>query len=384
MGTQHLYDLDINLLDEREQLLDSKTLRVGFRNIEWKRTQGAADRAYPYLCLVNGKEVFLFGVNWTPIRPNFADLQEADYLKRIALYQEIGVNVLRVWGGGFLERQWFYDLCDEKGLLVWQEFPVSSSGLDNFPPDDKTSIEQLSAIARSYIERIQHHASLFLWCGGNELEDNRAGRESAQPTLTIGDHPLVVSLGEIVRTEDPGRCYLPTAPYGPVGSFTLSTCGKQQHWDVHGPYVIEGSVDGEWADLWKHDDAMFHSETGCPSTSSADIIRRFKGDLSEVPGTHSNQLWNRQPWWIEWPKFVEERKREPASLDEFVSWSQKRQADALAIAVSTAKMRFPACGGLILWMGHDSFPCTANTSIVDFDGNPKPAALAIQAILRKT
>jgi beta-mannosidase len=331
--------------------------------------------------VVNGKQLFLFGVNWTPIRPNFADLQDEDYRKRIAAYQDIGVNMLRVWGGGFLETHAFYDLCDEKGLLIWQEFPLCSSGLDNCPPVGEEVMQQMSQIAASYIQRIQHHACLFLWCGGNELEDNRPEHVSTDPTLTIGQNPLVVKLGEIVAKHDPGRSYLPTAPYGPVGTFTLSSCGKGAHWDVHGPYNLVGPVDGEWRDLWRHDDAMFHSETGAPSTSSAAIIRRFKGDLNVVPGTHSNPLWNRQPWWIDWPKFVQEKGREPASLEEFVTWSQKRQADALTIAVSAAKSRFPACGGLILWMGHDAFPCTANTSIIDFDGNPKPAALALKSIL---
>ena len=383
LGSQRLYTLQVQLLDEQEQLLDSRNVSIGFRHIEWKRTQGAPETAPPYLCVVNGKEVFLFGVNWTPIRPNFADLQEQDYRKRIAVYRDIGVNMLRVWGGGFLERQYFYDLCDENGLLIWQEFPLSSSGMDNYPPDDERSIRQLSEIAASYINRLQHHACLLLWCGGNELEDNLAGHVSAQPTLTINKHPLIVRLGEIVQRSDPGRYFLPTSPYGPVGGFGLRTCGQKKHWDVHGPWNLDGPVDGSWRELWQHDDAMFHSEMGAPSTSSAEIIRRYKGQLADVPGTHSNPLWNRQPWWIEWPKFAQEKGRDPASLEEFVAWSQKRQTDALTLAVNAVKSRFPACGGIVLWMGHDSFPCTSNASIVDFDGNPKPATLALRRIFRK-
>jgi beta-mannosidase len=383
MGSQRLYSVQVKLLDDQKRLLDWREFRVGFRQIEWKHTQGAPQDAYPYLCVVNGKPVFLFGVNWTPIRPNFADLRKQDYDKRVGVYQDIGVNVLRVWGGAFLEKQWFYDLCDEKGLLVWQEFPLCSSGLDNCPPDDKESIQQLSVFAKSYIERIQHHACLSLWSGGNELADNRAGQVSANPSLTIAHHPMIVKLGEVVKSEDPGRAYVPTAPYGPVGTFTADSIGTKSHWDVHGPYKVEGPVGGAWAELWKLDDAMFHSETGCSSTSSAELIRRFRGDLKAMPGTHSNPLWNRQPWWVDWPTFIQETGHEPASLEEFVDWSQKRQSDALAIAVSTAKGRFPACGGIILWMGHDGFPCTANLSIIDFDGNPKPAALRIKEILRK-
>jgi beta-mannosidase len=114
-----------------------------------------------------------------------------------------------------------------------------------------------------------------------------------------------------------------------------------------------------------------------------ELIRKYKGDLKESPGTHQNPLWNRQPWWIDWPKFVQEKRREPADLEEFVTWSQARQAAALTLAARVVKSRFPACGGLIIWMGHDSFPCTSNTSIVDFDGNPKPAAIQLGKIFRQ-
>jgi beta-mannosidase len=383
MGEQQLYNLEIRLLDDQRKLLDSKEMRIGFRRVEWKRTHGAPDHAHPYLCVVNGKPVFLYGVNWTPIRPNFADLGEEDYRKRVTLYRELGMNLLRVWGGAFLERQWFYDLCDENGLLVWQEFPLSSSGLDNYPPDDQESIDQQAVFARSYIQRIHHHPSLVLWGGGNELLDNQAGRVSAEPSYTIRNHPMVIKLGEIVKKEDGQHQYVPTAPFGPVGVFTPESTGKGKHWDVHGPYDVDGPVTGAWAELWKRDDAMFHSEMGAPSASSAEIIRRFSGNLNPMPATHENLLWNRQPWWVAWDKFIQEKGHEPNSLEEYVDWTQQRQSDALAIALTVAKSRFPACGGLVLWMGHDAFPCTANLSIVDFDGNPKPAALKLKEIIQK-
>jgi beta-mannosidase len=383
MGSQPLYELTVELLNEAGQLLDVKKLRTGFRHVEWVHTDGAAPEAYPYLCRVNGKAVFLFGVNWTPIRPNFADLKEPEYSKRIKLYRELGMNILRVWGGACREREWFYDLCDELGLLVWQEFPLCSSGIDNCPPDDPKSIEDQAAIAKGYIERLRHHTSLILWGGGNELEDNRAGSQSKNPTLTIANHPMVKRLGEVVKQNDPGRAYVPTAPFGPVGTFTMDSVGQRAHWDVHGPYDPDGPVTGEWATLWKHDDAMFHSEVGCPGASSVDIIERYSGNLHPMPATHNNPLWNRQPWWVDWSKFIDEKGHEPSSLAEYVEWSQKRQADALAIALVTAQSRFPACGGIIFWMGHDAFPCTANLSIVDFDGNPKPAATRLRDVLRR-
>jgi beta-mannosidase len=381
MGAQSLYDLEVALLDDRGSLLDSQSRKVGFKNIEWRRTKGAAETADPYLCVVNGKPVFLFGVNWTPIRPNFADVRDEDYFKRAEIYRGCGMNLVRVWGGAVLEKEIFYNLCDELGLLVWQEFPLSSSGLDNYPPDDATSVDELGKIAASYVERRAYHVSLLLWCGGNELQDDKNGVKSKQPTLTIGQHPAVVRMGEVVAREDPGRRYLATNPYGPVGMFNLQDCGKGVFWDVHGPWNLDGPPGGEWTTLWAKDDAMFHSEMGAPSTSPVSIIRKYKGSLPEMPGTKDNPLWSRQSWWLDWPKFAKEKGREPRDLEEFVAWMDARQEAALTIALRSARSRFPACGGLIIWMGHDSFPCTENASIVDFDGNPKPVVAALTRLM---
>jgi beta-mannosidase len=151
---------------------------------------------------------------------------------------------------------------------------------------------------------------------------------------------------------------------------------------VHGPWKGPGAGPTEWADYWDKDDALFRSETGAPGASPADLIRRYAGGVPATPGTMDNPLWRRFDWWVEWPAFVKEKGREPLSLDEYVEWSQARQSAALTLAVRACKTRFPAIGGVILWMGHDAFPCTANTSIIDFEGRPKPAALAVAAVLR--
>jgi beta-mannosidase len=145
---------------------------------------------------------------------------------------------------------------------------------------------------------------------------------------------------------------------------------------------VQGDIEGEWRNYWEEDDALFRSEVGVAGASPVDIIRQYRGEFADVPGTHANPLWRRTSWWIEWPKFVQELGREPESLEEYVAWSQDRQARALEIAASAAKRRFPRTGGFLVWMGHDSFPCTANTSIIDFHGNLKPAGEALRRIFR--
>jgi len=126
MGERPLYELICELLDDQGRLIDRQSRRVGFKHVEWRRTKDAPESADPYLCVVNGKETLLFGVDWTPIRPNFADLGDEEYRQRLNVYCDCGMTVLRVWGGGFPEKGCFYDYCDEKGLLLWQEFPLSS------------------------------------------------------------------------------------------------------------------------------------------------------------------------------------------------------------------------------------------------------------------
>jgi beta-mannosidase len=375
-GDQPLYDLDLELLDECGHHLDSRALRVGFKSLTWEPCEGAPSGADPWLCTVNGQPVFLQGVNWTPIRPNFADVPDAQYRALLERYRDMGCNLLRVWGGAFLEKSVFYHLCDELGLMVWQEFPLSSSGLDNWPPDDPDSLKAMEHIARSYIERRRHHVSLALWCGGNELT-------ALNHRPVDAGHPMMNRLRRVVERLDPDHRFLPTSPSGPRFESTEAEFGRGLHWDVHGPWHVTGNVEGEWRRYWEANDALFHSEVGVSGASSVDLIRAYKGDLPEVPGTAANPLWRRTSWWIDWPDFVRERGRDPDSLEEYVAWSQERQRKALQIAVEATKQRFPRCGGILVWMGHDSFPCTANLSIIDFWGRPKPAAESVGEVFRK-
>ena len=343
----------------------------------------APEDADPWLCVVNGQPIFLQGVNWTPIRPNFADVGAAAYEKRLKLYRDLHVNVLRVWGGAVLERELFYDLCDALGLLVWQEFPLSSSGVDNYAPDDEHSVAALTEIARSYITRRRHHVSLLAWCGGNELMDDKNGNRKAGGRPLGLEHPMPKALHDVVEALDPTRRFLPTSASGPRESANEKEFGTGVHWDVHGPWQAVGTLDETWQDYWRDDDALMRSEVGAPGPSPAELIRRYAGDVDPYPGTFGNSLWRRTSWWIEWPQFIAEMGREPETLQEYVAWGQQRQAQALSIAAGACKDRFPRCGGFIVWMGHDSFPCTSNTSVVDFDGNPKPAAFALADVFRR-
>lgn len=381
-GRRKLYSVSCELLDKSGACRDRQERTVGFKNVAWKDCANAPAGADPWICVINGKPVFLQGVNWTPLLPTFADLTRDSYQRLIEQYKYLGCNIFRVWGGSQLEKSWFYDLCDEHGILVWQEFPLSSSGHENWPHEDETSMRTLVQIAESYIVRLQHHASLLMWCGGNELQGGLDGGKVGCGIPVTLNHPLMQRWLALVNCEDPGRRFVPTSASGPRFTAELPDFGKGLHWDVHGPWKGPGANPGEWAKYWNQDDSLFRSETGAPGACSSNIIRRYAGGLPVVPVTMDNPLWRRFSLWLEWDEFVIENRCEPLTLEEYVEWSQSRQSAALAMAVRSCKTRFPGIGGIILWMGHDCFPCAANTAIIDFDGQPKPAALAVAEIWR--
>ncbi len=383
-GDPALYDLEVELLNVAGEPEDQWSGLIGFKKVRWLPCAGAAKDALPWICEVNGNKLFLQGANWVPIRPNYHDLTRADYAKRIKEYRKLGFNILRVWGGGILEKQDFYELCDEHGLLVWQEFPLSSSGIENSPPRDPEAIAQLVKIAESYIERRGGHVCKLLWCGGNELQTDGPGDQAKEAAPQTEAHPCLKALGDVVRRMDPGVRFLPTSAYGPVFYAQPENFGKGIHHNVHGPWKLWGTLE-EWEEYWTNEDALLRAETGAPSASPLDILEKFKGDCDPWPPSIDNPYWrHRGAWWVEWDRFQAELPNGGGmeALRKYVELSQALQTRALVHATRSRKKKFPATAGIIFWMGHDTFPCTANTAIIDYFGRPKPAAKALAKIFK--
>jgi beta-mannosidase len=378
-GDQPLYHLDIRLMDDSGSTIQQIERRIGFRHIEWRQCEGSVAHSDPWICVVNNNPTFLQGVNWTPIRPLFADLKESDYQRLINTYKELGINTIRIWGGGFPEKEWLYDLCDEAGILVWQEFPLSSSGLDDYPPEGTEEIAAMSKIVTFYVTRLRHHASLLLWSAGNELN------EKGNVAPITDKHPLIGSMKKQILTLDPTRKFVPGSPSGPNISAGPHNYGSGNNWDVHGPWTLPFKDDRQnWDDIrefWEKCDALFHSEVGVAGAMSADMIRKYAGPFNPLPADYSNPLWNTVNWWIDWNQYIAAHNGQtPPTLEAYVDWSSQRQTQGYVIALENCRKRFPRCGGFLLWMGHDCFPCPINNSIIDFEGNPKPVALALSKI----
>ena len=380
LGEQKLYSVSLALVDEHGQEVDAWQGRVGFKRVRWLPCEGAPANATPWICEINGQTLFLQGVNWSPVRITYGSVTEEQYRERLELYVDMGLNALRVWGGAILETEAFYDLCDELGLLVWQEFPLSSSGAENIPPHDPGVLAELSRIAASYVWRRGGHACLFMWGGGNEL----AARD-ARRTPVDESHPAIAAMAGITNRLTPQVRFVPTSPSGPSFSFDPQQAGLGLHHDIHGPWVVDSTMD-EWKAWWDQHDALLVSEVGAPSCSPVDILERYAGGMDLWPPSMDNPYWRyRSPWWVLWEHMAADHgfTEEVKDLARYVRITQEEQAEALAYMAASCKRRFPRCGGVFTWMGHDCFPCPSNTSIVDYDGRPKPAVEAMKAVYRQ-
>ena len=367
-GSRPLYNVTVKVKSSDGNLCDSASKRVGFRSVEFVQNPGSPQGALPYTAVVNGQPVFLRGIDWVPISPLYGNVTKEQYRNHLTRFCDMNCNILRVWGGAILEKQDFYDTCDELGLMVWQEFPQSSSGLNNTPPDDPDVLEELRKVAEVFISRRRHHASHIIWCGGNEL--------TYEDAVPIDDHHSNIKmLKNIVEEMDKGKYFLPSSSSGPIFIAREEDFGKGLHHDVHGPWNYTGEP--SHYRFFNGDDALFRSETGCPGASRMETLEGYKGAFDVWPPDSTNPYWvHRGAWWLQMAQLTELFglwDTKGSDKAQYIKASRYLQAEALRYAIEATRRREPASSGFIIWMGNEPFPNNANTSVVEYDGTPKPA-----------
>lgn len=367
-GEQPLYDIELTVISKNGRTCDRASKRIGFRNAEFVQNEDAPDGAMPYTLVLNGRRIFLRGVDWVPISPLYGSVTRDDYRNYLQRFKDMNCNILRVWGGAILEKKDFYDICDEMGIMVWQEFPQSSSGLDNTPPDDPDLLEELKKVSAVFIKRRRHHASHIIWCGGNELM-----WENFKPVNE--NHINIKMLKDLVEEMDPGKYFLPSSASGPVFVAKEEDFGKGVHHDVHGPWNYMGEPDHYR--FFNGDDSLFRSETGCPGISRLEALEKYRGNFNVWPPDERNHYWvHRGSWWLQMEQLTKlfgEWKDTGEEIGQYVMASRFIQAEALRYAAEATRRREPASSGFIIWMGNEPFPNNANTSVIEYDGTPKPA-----------
>lgn len=368
MGAQPLYNVRLTLLKD-DLVSDTWEGRAGIRSLAYHKCEAAPEEALPYLPVVNEKPMYIKGLNLTPLDLRYGDVSNQQYTRIFEALKHMNANLVRVWGGGIIETEAFYRLADEQGILIWQEFIQSSSGIENVPSHDPTFLILLEKNATAAIKAKRNHVSMTFWSGGNELtgEDGLPATES---------DPNIRMLGNLCRELDPERLFLPSSPSGPSFGIAEGAPGKSH--DVHGNWQYEGIT--RHYQKYNSSDSMLQSEFGTDGMSALASLCAFLGEENlHITTMKDNSVWQHHG---EWWDTLSYRDRplfgDSFSMEQWVMISQLMQAESLRYIVQSNRRRqFRNCGSII-WQMNEPFPNASCTSLVSFDGRPKHAYYAVK------
>ncbi len=374
-GEAALYDVRITLLKNGE-VLDATEFRHGIRTIELNRTSVTDMQGSGEFCFyVNGERLFVNGSNWVP-----ADAYHSRDRSRIpgmlALAAESGCNMLRCWGGNVYEDDLFFDLCDELGILVWQDFAMACAVY----PRDGAFANRIYAEALSVVRRLRQHACLALWAGDNECDQAYSWMKQGNPNHNTLTRKV---LPELLRMEDGRRPYLPSSPY-------LDEVGYEK-----GNYYLPedhlwGPRDYYKSSYYHNSLCHFASEIGYHGCPSPDSIRNF---------ISPNKLWppeNNDEWTLHASSPIPEAHlydhrialmtnqiREmfgtvPENLEDYSFASQAVQAEAKKHFIELFRSTMWRRTGILWWNLIDGWPQFSD-AVVDYYFTKK---LAFHAITR--
>lgn len=362
LGEQPLYDVKIELF-VNGRLSDEWRGSTGFRRLNWIKQQEAADDALPYVLEVNDQPVYIKGVNMTPLDLLYGTVSEARYRDMVLFMKAANVNLVRIWGGGVIEKEIFYQLCDQAGILVWQEFIQSSSGIDNVPAKSPDYLALLQRSAMAAIKTKRNHVSLACWSGGNELTDVKG------VPVTNADENISL-LKSLVDQYDAGRQFFPSSASGPNEFLQIEQTGLNH--DVHGPWKYEGSV--AHYKIFNQSDSMLHSEFGVDGCASVRTMKRFLPDADiRVTNMKDNLVWRHHGEWWDTLARDEQLFGPMADIETFSGASQWLQAEGLRYALEANRRRKFKNSGSIIWQLNEPFPNVSCTSVIDYYQTPKMA-----------
>ncbi|MGQ9630941.1 MAG: glycoside hydrolase family 2 protein [bacterium] len=374
-GDPNLYSVTCELLKDGK-VLDKRVDRVGIRTVHLDRNDTVGEEGR-FRFIVNGQPIMVKGANWVPLDAfHSRDAERVDDV--VALFDDLGCNMIRCWGGNVYEDHKFFDLCDERGIMVWQDFAFACA---RYPQTD----DFLSAVreeGRKIVRKLRNHASLALWCGDNEVdygfyaenflpEDNRLTREV---------------LRRVVQSCDPHRPYVPSSPYAPPAISRTSTPQNTPEQHLWGPRDYFKSR------FYVENTAHFIGEIGyhgCPNVSS---IRKFIPEENLWPWdnedwrAHSVEHWQYKRRSYDRNELMVNQVRElfgdvPETLEEFALASQIVQAEAKKFFIEHTRMRKWRCSGVLWWNVIDCWPQFSD-AVVDYYFGKKLAYHYIKRVQR--
>jgi len=356
-GKQNLYDLNICIVDKSGKILDEKNKKVGIRKIELQLKE--KDKP-TFRFRVNNKLIYVKGMNWIPADSFLPRVNEKKYRRLLTLAKNANANMIRVWGGGIYEADEFYDLCDELGLLVWQDFMFACGAY----PELKQFLATVTEEIIQNVERLRNHPCIAIWCGNNENEWiwYQSGRRSYKemPGYKIF-HEIIPDL---MNTLDPSSAYWPTSPFGYDEDPNSQNTGNRHQWEIW----------SNWIDytLVKNDQSLFVTEFGFQGPANKNTFEKYLPEKNRNISDKNFEHHNKQ---IEGPeriiKFLSSHLPIKTEWDDYLYLTQLNQAFALKTCLEYWRTN-ERTNGSIIWQLNDCWPVTS-WSIIDSDITPKLA-----------
>ncbi|NIA13523.1 MAG: glycoside hydrolase family 2 protein [Nitrospiraceae bacterium] len=359
-GEQPLYELEVQLDGESSNI----SKRIGLREVEIvQEPDGDGERFY---LKVNGVAVFAKGANWIPADCFTSRIDKARYDDLLGSAVAANHNVIRVWGGGYYEDDYFYDWCDEHGLMVWQDFMFACA---MYPVDD-AFLDSVRQEVRHQVRRLMSHPSIALWCGNNENEQAlhwyRESLENRDKYLADYDQLYMRTIYPIVREEDPERSFWPSSPSngpGVYGNAQDVTRGDQHYWQVwHGRDTLHSFLKLK---------PRFNSEFGFQSFSSIETTKTFAAPEDMNPSSPVMERHQRSiDGNIKILTHLLREYRQPKDFASLCYMSQVLQGEGIKRGCEHWRRLRPYCMGIVYWQLNDIWPVTSWSSI-EYDGRWK-------------
>lgn len=363
MGAHLLYTVCIELAEGSGRVAETKTYRIGLRTLTVCRDEDQWGKNFALE--VNGVKIFTKGANYIPedaIYSRITKKRQADLIKAAA---KSHFNCLRIWGGGYYPSDEFYDLCDENGIIVWQDMMFACNIYDLSEDFEQNIIEEI----RENVVRLKHHASLGLFCGNNEMESGWYYWPEVirNPVKFKADYIKIFEyiIPKIIKKNAPGIFYWPSSPSS-GGSFDHpddESNGDCHYWDVwHGQKPFKD---------YRNHFFRFCSEFGFQSFPSIKTIRTFakpeeENIFSQVMESHQkNGSANGKILY-----YLSENYQYPKDFESLVYVSQILQGTAIKYGVEHWRSHRGRCMGALYWQFNDNWP-VASWSGIDYYGRWK-------------
>ena len=349
---------------------DKVTRRIGLRKLEVLNEKTVSSKGKEELSLVfriNGRRIFMKGANWIPCDAYESRQTPQRYRDLLESAKTANMNMIRLWGGGQYEKDVFYDLCDELGIMVWHDMMCSCAV---YPGNDEF-LGEISAELAHQLRRLRGHASIAMWCGDNECLGavNWFKETRKDPDFYRGEWMKRSKMqGELVKKYDPARTYWPSSPCCGPGDFgdawKEDSKGDMHNWDVW-------HENKPFAKYYEYH-PRFCSEFGFQSFPSMEIAETFASKeqiLSRGPDFEWHQKNGGGNERIR--KTLERYFPEPKDVPSELLLSQFQQAMAIQMAVDAWRSEQPRCMGTLFWQLNDNWP-VASWSSIEYGGKWKP------------